>query len=140
MPGPSVGVSTLVFRVARTLRAALDQAFAGTGLTSQQAALLLHILSGESSPKQLAGLLGIDGAGMTRMLDRLERKGLVERRQDPGDRRAVHVTLTREGAALAPRLPAIFEQVSAGLLGELDLEEATRVLRSLAANLGDVSD
>jgi DNA-binding MarR family transcriptional regulator len=122
------------------LRAALDQAFAETGLTSQQAGLLLHILGGESSPKQLAGLLGIDGAGMTRMLDRLERKGLVERRQDPGDRRAVHVTLTREGAALAPRLPAIFEQVSAGLLSELDLEEATRVLRSLSASLGDVSD
>jgi DNA-binding MarR family transcriptional regulator len=140
VPGPSVGVSTLVFRVARLLRTALDQAFAETGLTSQQAGLLLHILSGESSPKQLAGLLGIDGAGMTRMLDRLERKGLVDRGKDPADRRAVHVTLTREGAALAPRLPALFEQVSAGLLGELDVEEATQLLRSLAANLGDVSD
>jgi DNA-binding MarR family transcriptional regulator len=135
MPGPSVDVSTLVLRLARELRSSLDGAFGAVGLTSQQAGLLIHIFGGESSPKELSALLGTDTAGMTRMLDRLERKGLVTREHDPRDRRAVTVTLTSAGRAAVPSLPAVFERVAARLVGDRDPIEVATVLRALLANL-----
>ncbi|MDM7855284.1 MarR family winged helix-turn-helix transcriptional regulator [Cellulomonas alba] len=137
MPGPSVAVSTAVMRLARELRAALDRAFDDLGLTSQQAALLIHMVTGATSPKELAGLLGVDTAGMTRMLDRLERKGLVTRAADPDDRRAVRVSPTPAGAALVPRLAPIFDRVSAALVGDLDARDLTRTVEALLANLHD---
>jgi DNA-binding MarR family transcriptional regulator len=122
-------------RLARELRAALDRAFGDLGLTSQQAALLTHLLTGVESPTELTGLLGVDTAGMTRMLDRLERKGLVARAADPDDRRAIRVALTPAGADLAPRLPAVFDRVSAALVGDLPAHDLTRTLEALTTNL-----
>jgi DNA-binding MarR family transcriptional regulator len=124
-------------RLARELRAALDRAFDDLGLTSQQAALLLHMFTGATSPKELTGLLGVDAAGMTRMLDRVERKGLVSRAADPDDRRAIRVLLTPEGAALVPRLAPVFDRVSAGLVGDLDARELARTVEAMSANLRD---
>lgn len=137
MPGPAVGVSTAVLRLARELRVALDGAFATMELTSQQAGLLVHVLAGESSPTTLAALLGADTAGMSRLLDRLERKGLIDRVDDPRDRRAIQVTLTPSGSALAPALPAVFEQVATRLVGDAHLPELTRTIEAMRANLVD---
>lgn len=135
MPGPSVHASTLVLRLARELRTALDQAFAQWDLTSQQAGLLVHVFAGQSSPKELAGLLGTDTAGMTRMLDRLERKGLVRRAADSQDRRAILVELTSQGRKLVPRLPVVFEHVGDRLTAGADAADVTRILEAMLANL-----
>lgn len=135
MPGPSVHASTLVLRLARELRTALDQAFAQWDLTSQQAGLLVHVYAGESSPKELAALLGTDTAGMTRMVDRLERKRLVRRTSDPADRRAILVELTSDGRALVPRLPAVFERVGNQLTGHLDTGDVLATLETMLANI-----
>ncbi len=48
---------------------------------------------------------GIDAGAMTRMLDRLEAKGLLERTRSTQDRRVVHVQLTRHGHEVAERIP-----------------------------------
>ena len=68
----------LIHQVSRELTNALERRLAPHGLTAQQAALLINAARGETSPKRLAPLLGTDTAGMTRLLDRLEAKGLVE--------------------------------------------------------------
>jgi DNA-binding MarR family transcriptional regulator len=44
---------------------------------------------------------------MTRMVDRLEAKGLVERRRCPDDRRLINLELTEAGKALFPKMKAI---------------------------------
>src|SRR2546430_8009558 len=81
-------VSTMVFHLGRELRTALDRRFESHGITSQQAALLLlSRLLKEPSPIKMAARLGTDSAGMTRLLDRLERKQLIARRVSPDDRR-----------------------------------------------------
>lgn len=54
-------------------------------------------------PSQLASSALITSGAMTARLDRLERAGLIERRPDRDDRRAVRVVLTPGGARLAER-------------------------------------
>ncbi|MEZ4595963.1 MAG: MarR family winged helix-turn-helix transcriptional regulator [Chloroflexota bacterium] len=101
---------SLVIRLGRGVRTSLDQRFEAFGLTSQQAGALVHIFTGETSPRRLADLLGTDTAGMTRLIDRLEAKGLVERHADPRDRRALVVALTDQGSATIPSIPPVFDE------------------------------
>jgi hypothetical protein len=70
-----LGGGSLIHRVSRELRTALEAQLAPFGVTAQQAGLLLRSARQEISPNQLAPLLGTDTAGMTRLLDRLEDKG-----------------------------------------------------------------
>ena len=51
-------------------------------------------------PKSIHPLLGLTSGGMTNILHELERRGLVERRPDPEDRRGVLIRLTGEGVGL----------------------------------------
>jgi DNA-binding MarR family transcriptional regulator len=119
---PSVGVqaSAAILSLARDLRTALDQRCAPLGLTSQQAGLLIYVFTGLHTGKQLAEALGTDSAGITRLLDRLEAKGYVQRSPDPTDRRVQAISLTHVGRALIPDLPGLFEDVAATMLRDVD--------------------
>ena len=127
---------SLIGQVARDLRVVTDLRFAAFGLTTQQAALLAYAASGETSPRALASAVGTDTAGATRLIDRLAAKGLLARRPHPGDRRSVVIDVTPAGLDLAPRLPAVFGEVSAGLLTGLSDDE----IYQLSALLGRVAE
>ncbi|WP_432838697.1 MarR family winged helix-turn-helix transcriptional regulator [Dactylosporangium sp. CA-092794] len=135
MPGPAVRASSLIVRLARDLRTVLDQHFAELGLTSQQAGLLIHVFTGQSGPKGLADLLGIDTASVSRLVDRLEAKDLVRRAAVPGDRRAIVVELTPEGVALVPKLPPIFEAVGKQLVRGVDAKATAAALATMLGNV-----
>jgi DNA-binding MarR family transcriptional regulator len=66
----------------------------------------LHELDGEApiSMRELANRLGADPSNVTGLIDRLEARGLVERRPDPSDRRIKGLALTSTGAKLRQRL------------------------------------
>src|ERR1700704_1449591 len=81
-----LGGGSLLHRVGRELSMALERQLAPFEVTPQQAALLLQSAPRETSPSQLLEILGTDTAGMTRLLDRLERKGLIMRRKHAEDR------------------------------------------------------
>jgi DNA-binding MarR family transcriptional regulator len=137
--GPGAFILALLFQVARALRTDLEREVAQSGITSQQAGLLLNAWRHRGiSPGQLAAPLGTDTAGMTRLLDRLEAKGLVFRRSGASDRRLVAIELTEAGSALVPQLTPVFHQVNARLLAGLTDEEVRRLeqlLRRLRDNL-----
>jgi MarR family multiple antibiotic resistance transcriptional regulator len=59
---------------------------------------------GVESATQICGDLSYDGGAMTRMLDRLETKGLISRRRCAEDRRMVKLELTETGLAALPKL------------------------------------
>src|SRR5258708_36755227 len=100
-------VSTLIFHLGREVRTALDRRFESHGITSQQAALLLlSRLLKEPSPIKMAARLGTDAAGMTRLLDRLERNQRIVLRVSPEDRRMVVVELGPRRRHVLPRLIA----------------------------------
>ena len=125
-------ISSLIFHVGRELRTALDRRVYAHGLTSQQAALLLlsRILK-EPSAIKVAERLGTDGAGMTRLLDRLEKKGLVFRKTSPDDRRSLVIALGPRSQKLLPRLIPAFKQVDRGLLEGFDQREVDQLQSQL---------
>ena len=131
-------VSTLVFHLGRELRTALDRRFESHGITSQQAALLLlSRLLKEPSPIKMAARLGTDAAGMTRLLDRLERKQLIVRRVSPDDRRLVVVELGPRSRYVLPRLIPEFKWAEKGLLdgfNQTEVEQLNTMLRRLLKN------
>ena len=130
---------TLVFKLARDLRTAVDRELAEQGITMQQAALiLLTYRHGGRGAGRLAGPLGTDTAGLTRLVDRLVAKGLVVRESSPEDRRAVVIRLTAVGEELAPRLAGAFRHAQDQLLsgmGESEVENLHALLVRLRGNL-----
>ena len=77
------------------------------GLHPAQQGALLHMDPGTPLPmSELATLLHCDSSNVTGIVDRLEQRGLVERRPYEGDRRVKHVVLTAYGAELRDRVRA----------------------------------
>jgi DNA-binding MarR family transcriptional regulator len=133
-----LGGGSLLNQVSRDLGTAAERLLAPLGLTAQQAALLLHASREPRTPSQLMAVLGTDTAGMTKLLDRLEAKGLLARRPHPADRRAVLIELTGPGRALVPRLPPVFGRLTSQLLAGFSDEEIgqlTGMLRRMLGNL-----
>ena len=57
----------------------------------------------KSRPAELAAFLGVDGAAVTRHLDRVEKQGLVERSPSTSDRRSTDIALTADGRQVLRR-------------------------------------
>lgn len=97
-------VFSRVSRLARLLDLARGEAFATHGLDGWEFDVLSALRRAgepwELSPGQLVSETLVTSGTMTNRVDRLERRGLVERRPAEGDRRGVIVRLTQEGRAL----------------------------------------
>ncbi|WP_244807672.1 MarR family winged helix-turn-helix transcriptional regulator [Caballeronia zhejiangensis] len=104
-----------------------DQALKPLELTSPQIGVILLLASGRArTPLELSRELSYDSGSMTRMLDRLEKKGFVSRARSEVDRRIVELSLTERGRDAAARLPVIGaavlnEQLHGFTRAELDL-------------------
>lgn len=88
-----------------------------------------------SSPRALIEALGMTKGAVSKLLDRLERKGLAERCSDPEDGRAQGVRLTAKGRRLVPRLAALADENDAHFfepLAPAARRELTAILRELA--------
>jgi DNA-binding MarR family transcriptional regulator len=71
------------------------------------------------SQSDIAEVLGIERARLVRMLDRLDRRGLTERRSSPKDRRSHALYLTREGQRLLKRVKTLAAEHEAQLAVKL---------------------
>ena len=71
------------------------------GITQQQGQLLCVLMAQPYGMSELGAVLGLAKSSLTGLVDRTERNGLVQRRPDPQDSRAVRVALTKRGAKLA---------------------------------------
>ncbi|WP_328392405.1 MarR family winged helix-turn-helix transcriptional regulator [Nocardia sp. NBC_00416] len=111
--------ASLLHDSARRLSKLLDRQLAPHDVTAQQAALLVNLANGETRPKQLATALGTDTAGTTRLVDRLETKGLLRRHRATADRRAVVLELTDAGHRLTPALVPAFAKAAASFFDEI---------------------
>jgi MarR family transcriptional regulator, organic hydroperoxide resistance regulator len=108
---------------------------AAVGLSPVQVRALLTLRPGEAIPmRRLAADLDHDASNLSALVDRLERRGAVERRADPGDRRVKALTLTPDGE----RLRASFWQSlieDPGPLAPLS-EDELRTLLTLLIRIG----
>jgi len=80
------------------------------GLTVPQAKLL-HELEAPLAMNQVAGRLHCDASNVTGIVDRLESRGLVERRVRARDRRVKELVLTAEGRSLRRQLEGVLGAV-----------------------------
>ena len=118
-------IGYLISRLARLWRREVDQALADHGL-SQATALPLMVLSRRGkSVRQgvLAEEVGIEGPSLVRLIDLLQAEGLVERREDPTDRRAKTLHLTPTGEAKAEEINRVLRRVRADLLKDIDPDD-----------------
>jgi DNA-binding MarR family transcriptional regulator len=90
----------------------MQVALAGTGVSSSHVGtLLLLYLGAACTSVALSRQLGVDSGFITRVIDRLERRGLVHRDRNNPDRRVVNLTLTETGRTVAARITEIVPQV-----------------------------
>ena len=90
-----------------------------------------------ASPSRLVGRLHLSSGGMTKMLKRLEERGLVERMPDPVDGRGLLVQLTRSGRRVQERVFNAYLVASHDLFAHLGGREkrvADETLRGLVAS------
>jgi DNA-binding MarR family transcriptional regulator len=80
---------------------------------------------------EISQRLMVSGGNVTGITDQLEREGLVARKLDPSDRRAVTVTLTESGLARFREIAAQHEQWIIGLLEGLNRDEKQTLLALL---------
>jgi len=134
---PAHWVNRLSFQLRS--RAAEGFAAAGIDLSAEEWALLMVLWGrGPQRMTALATLTLRDRTTVTRMIDRLARKGLVERRAQPGDRRAVTIAPTAQAQALqAPVMEVISPLIARAMEGIApdDQARALDVLRRMSANL-----
>jgi DNA-binding MarR family transcriptional regulator len=108
---PANCVGQLIYRVRAAHMNALDEAIArdpdlaALEISAAQY-MIISVLAkrGVDSATELCKDLSYDGGAMTRMIDRLEAKGLISRRRCPEDRRLVKLELTEAGLAALPKL------------------------------------
>src|SRR5215475_13970824 len=129
-----------VARLARRLRQAVDAELRAYGLTDATWRPLAYVgkLGGGVRQKELATALSIEGPTLVRLLDNLERRGLIERREDETDRRARGIDLTRAGRDLAVRVAKVGDEIQARVLAKVppaDLEICQGVLDRIVKEL-----
>ncbi len=95
-----------------------DQVCCGS-VTVAQCVVLQTLLDGTWDVSALASQTGVTKGAMTRLLDGLESRGFVERRQDPNDGRRWLIELTATGSKEAKRLAAVTEDAVAMIMSRL---------------------
>jgi len=102
---PREAVGFFLGRARKTFILALEQELAPYDISSSQWAIILNLADGNASTAgDLCKLMRYDPGGMTRLLDRLEKKGFLRRVRMPGDRRTIQLELTATGKALRPKI------------------------------------
>ena len=138
------GSGEAVVAACRRLHAAIDaldqRAADMLGLARGDLRCLNLLEAGPATPTQIAGGLGLSTGSVTALIDRLERKGLVERSRDPSDRRGVFVTATRK---VFETIGALYAQCSELLRATVaaypstEQDEAVKHLNDIAAGWED---
>ncbi|MFE7618551.1 MarR family winged helix-turn-helix transcriptional regulator [Streptomyces sp. NPDC057496] len=141
-----VGVVGRIQRLARLLEAEVQGFFRRHGLDNSEADVLTTLRrSGEPyelTPGQLVKASMVTSGAITKRIDRMVAKDLVERVPDTVDRRTVRIRLTAHGRRTIDDLFALHIANEARLLQALDRDRADELadsLRTLLQSLGDTS-
>ena len=126
-------IGRLIARLARIWRRESDQALSDHGLSYATAIPLLVLSRQGENVRQgvLADELGIEGPSLVRLIDLLQAEGLVERREDPTDRRAKTLHLTKAGEAKVEETNRVLRRVRASLLKDIGPDELAITFETL---------
>ncbi|MDQ8031204.1 MAG: MarR family transcriptional regulator [Bordetella sp.] len=127
--------------LSRAYRSAADKALADFGMSQATAwpVILTGRLGDGVRQGALAEALGVEGPSLVRVLDQLVAAGMIERREDPQDRRAKTIHLTETGQVLRERVESVLVRLRRQLFdgaSDADIEVCLRVFDSLKTALG----
>ena len=116
----------LISKTENTMSVYIKQQFTKAGLKVTPGQLaILFLLKGKNrqTMTDISLGLGTDNSGMTRLIDRLEKNGLVERNNSTSDRREYHISITEEGITETERAKKVITAVNKKIENEFSLEE-----------------
>jgi len=127
-----------MFRMGQAWRRQMDLAMQQFGLTDATWRPLFYLgrFGDGMRQKDLAAMIDIEGPSLVRLLDALERQGLVERRDEADDRRAKTLHLTPAGRAAYKRQAVVYYRISNRILqhvSDADIAVCKRVFAQLEA-------
>ena len=129
----------LIHDLARLMRTRADQRARAQGMTRAQWVILFRLeMRPGISQNELAGLVEVEPITVARLIDRLEARGLVERRHDPQDRRVRRLHLTPTARPCLEQLQAYAGDLRRGLTAGLDdatIKHLTTTLVAMKNNL-----
>lgn len=121
---PEDSVGYLMRQIVASMAHGIDTQLAESDLTNAQWMPMLKLHLGHASTvAELARACNLDAGAMTRLLDRLEAKGLCKRIRSESDRRVVNIALTETGTAVAQGIPQVLCDVLNRHLSGLNAEE-----------------
>jgi MarR family transcriptional regulator, organic hydroperoxide resistance regulator len=135
MEHPEQPLGALLVQVCRSHRNLASAMLGELGLHAGQEAILFHLFDQDGcTQSELADCMCLEPPTITRMMQRMERVGLIERRPDAEDARVSRVYLTAQGRALQNPVEAVWEQLEARTFDGLsDVEQA--LLRRLLTQI-----
>lgn len=138
---PERSFGFLLHDAARLLRRDFDRRTRAMGLSRAQWAALAHLRRREGcNQSTLAELLEVEPISVSRLIDRMEEAGWIERRADPADRRVRTIHLTRRSAQAFDSIKSVagevYEEALAGLAAE-KRRILVEGLNTIIANLAD---
>src|SRR5579863_269131 len=125
-------VGYLVKRTYALMLDALEPAFTAQGFTYMQYVVMMQLRSGDAvNQRDFCQIFRHDSGALTRVIDQLAERGLVERERSAEDRRKVNLHLTPAGRSTVEALiPLVVEKLNAAVaeFSRAELEELTRLL------------
>ncbi len=122
----------LVTGVRNAIWTSIDRELQPLDITTAQFVVFNSIAKGKGSTiGELCRVIGYDSGAMTRLLDRIEKKGLIRRVANPDDRRSYLIELTQESATLVPKARRQVQNVFAALLQGFSDGEAAALKAAL---------
>jgi DNA-binding MarR family transcriptional regulator len=136
MPKPLRYLSP-IHKASRQIAGYFERELDGTGLSGQEGHLLVYLGSYAPCPVgELVAVFGLRGSTATSVLDRLEERGLIGRRDNPDDRRSSLLDLTAEGRRLADHVQIFVDRIEAAIarrVSAADEKGFKAVMASIAA-------
>jgi MarR family transcriptional regulator for hemolysin len=127
----------LLSDAARLMRTRADQMARQFGLTRAQWAVLFRLERAEGMKQsELADILDVQPITLTRIIDRLCDNGLIERRNDPSDRRAKRLFLLPAARPVLEQFNGLTHDLMADALAGVD----RKVLQGLVTHLGAIKE
>ena len=134
----------LLYGVARLLRRRFDSKARGLQLSRTQCQALLYLYRNEGiNQRCLAQLLDVKAITLVRLIDKLQRMGLIERHADPSDRRVWRLNLTPAARAKVAEVRELGDLTRSEALAGLapaEIEELVKTLQLVKANLLNAND
>lgn len=130
---PTDDLMFLLHDVARLLRVEADKRARGNGMTRAQWVMLIWLERRPGlSQKELSELLEVEPITVARLIDRLEARGMVERRADPEDRRIWRLHLRPSALPILEEIAQHRSEMVALVSAGFDAEEISRLTDGLA--------